>query len=199
MTILTASDRDTYFPDVSLEGRSLTGLLRRAQMLAESSQGANRPLELQSYTEVIRLNLEVQQCQLSRSPIAETPTPTIEIRSTNTKDQWGRSHGVSSWYPLSAQDYVLDSNGELHLTWVQGWRATEVKATYTTGFDFDEESFEIEEIKSVVGAIASFLDHPIGKGIARDESAGVIFQQLELGKVPESYLLPLRKYRPRRR
>jgi hypothetical protein len=149
--ILTLADKPLYFPDLNLSGRYLSAAILRAQVTAESALGANRPLPLQQHTEVKPLNRRLQTCQLSRCPIIADPAPTIEARCGNTVDGWGRTHPASRWQLLEATQYAIElETGRLMLH----SDFTEIRATYTSGFDFtQDDNPKVQEIKTAVASI----------------------------------------------
>lgn len=149
--ILTSADKLLYFPDLNLSGSYLSAAILRAQVTAEGALGANRPLSLQQYTEIKPLNRRLQTCQLSRCPIVANPTPTIEARCGNTVDGWGRTHPATRWQLLEAAQYRIEfETGRLMLN--SGF--TEIRATYTSGFDFTgDDDPKVREIKTAVASI----------------------------------------------
>ena len=148
MAILTADDAAIYFPSLGLSGDALDGALLAAQRLAESIKGAGRSLELTAYTEIKKVNRNLQTVQLSYWPIAASPAPTIETRYANITDRHHRGSGTGKWYAREADTYILDATGKLNLA------VTEVRATYTAGFDFTDDNYTVQQIKSAVAAIA---------------------------------------------
>lgn len=206
--ILTEADKAIYFPEVALTGSSLLGAIYRACVIAESVQGAGRPLEQQSHTEVLRLNRLLQTCTLTRSPIASTPAPVIEARTGNFRDGFGRPVPLMSWATLNTDDYGLDyETGLVFLSRFTpsyfgrlGTPATEVRATYTAGFDFATDTPEVRTIKSAVAEILRFQNSPNYQGLGEVRVEGeysVRYNSTTPATVPEALLLPLRRYRPR--
>lgn len=168
MAILTPSEKNLYFPDCPISGTGLVAAIARAQMTAESAKGCNRPLELQAFTEVRRLNRSLHSCQLTRFPIALTPTPIVEARCGGFKDGFGRSHPVTPWQTLTAEQYTLDyETGQLHLLASSelgfvGLIFSEVRSTYTSGFDFSLATPKVLEIKAAVAAILIYQTLGVG-------------------------------------
>ena len=163
MAILTADDAAIYFPSLGLSGDALDGALLAAQRLAESIKGAGRSLELTAYTEIKKVNRNLQTVQLSYWPIAASPAPTIETRYANITDRHHRGSGTGKWYAREADTYILDATGKLNLAVTEAdedfqrlgaFHATEVRATYTAGFDFTDDNYTVQQIKSAVAAIA---------------------------------------------
>lgn len=78
---------------------------------------------------------------------------------------------------------------------------TEIKATYTSGFDFTKNTYLERAIKSAIAAILSYQQSSNYQGIAETEIAGeyrVRYASSGMpATIPESLLLPFRKYRSR--
>lgn len=96
--ILTPDDRTIFFPSVNLEENTLLGFLVRAQAIAESLIGANRPLELQPH--VFHLEIPASVFFIPNTPIAPEPIPVIEQRVSRNPyphsfgyQQVGRGYG----------------------------------------------------------------------------------------------------------
>lgn len=158
MAILEVND----FFGVDLSADQMQALIVSAQRMAESALGAGRPLETTEFSQILPVAKVMQTAQLSYWPIADTPTPVIEIRQATTTI-YGRSQGTSDWYTLDESQYILDDTGKLHLNRGHAgsgfnrsatFTADEVRATYTSGFDFSVSSYEVEQIKNAVLAIA---------------------------------------------
>jgi len=79
--ILTLDDKAIFFPSVELEENALLGFLVRAQAIAESPLGANRPLELQEH--IFHIEIPASLFYLPNTPIALLPIPVIEQRVTS--------------------------------------------------------------------------------------------------------------------
>lgn len=162
MAILESDDPLIPPSLASLGEPQLTNAIAQAQRMAESTMGAGRPLELTAFTEILPVSKVMQSAQLAYWPIASDPVPVIEIRQATTT-VYGRAQGVSDWHTLSADEYILDADGKLNLQrGLTGsgfnrsalFNADEVRAMYTSGFDFSVSSYEVDQIK---GAIASIM------------------------------------------
>jgi len=79
--ILTPDDKAIFFPSIQLEENALLGFLVRAQAIAESPLGANRPLELQEH--IFHIEIPASLFYLPNTPIALDPIPVIEQRVTS--------------------------------------------------------------------------------------------------------------------
>jgi hypothetical protein len=199
MPILTAIDQPTYFPLLTQTGFALDGLINLAQAMCESSYGANRPLELQPFQEIISINPQYRVGVLSYYPIANSPALAVESLVTALGNRFGRTV-LDAWQPLAAGDYRLDAEtGELWLM----TRATKARVAYSAGLDFAGDSAEVKRIKSIAGQVLtyfanykvgldSYLSNPVGDtGV---ESYNLVRPDQYLSAL----LLPLRVYQPRR-
>jgi hypothetical protein len=197
MPILTAADQPTYFPNVTQSGAALSGLLAVAQSLCESSWGANRPLDKQSFTEIITINPKFRIGSLSYNPVSSTPTPIVQVRRHT--DSWGRIM-ITDWFTLDSGSFSIDFEiGQLNLFSV----ATEAKVTYTAGFDFTLTTQEVVNIKAIAGVVVdwaarrfygqldSYLNNETGAPIQS-------FNMVAPDRYLETILRPLKKYSPRK-
>lgn len=197
MAILTAADQATYFPNVTQSGAALAGLLAVAQSLCESSWGANRPLDKQSFTEIITINPKFRIGSLSYNPVSSTPTPTVATRRYT--DSWGRTISTD-WYVLDAGSFSIDYEiGQLNLF----NPVSEARVTYTAGFDFALTTQEVVNIKAIAGVVVdwasrrfygqldSYLNNEIGAPVQS-------FNMVAPDRYLETILRPLKKYAPRK-
>lgn len=179
---------------------TLDGLLIIAQTLCESDYGANRPLELQSFTDIVELYQSSGIALVKRSPLISVTS--VSIR---TKSFFGNSN--SEWQLLTSDQYSVDTEiNQININALDNWGMSghrrslpsEAKITYTSGFDFGTDtSQEANNIRSVCGRIVSYMEQPIsiGKANITDE---VGFQAFVSGdSFLGLFLLPLAKYRPR--
>lgn len=201
MAILTPADKPIYFPDIAPDSDTLMGAILRAQALAESAIGANRPLELTSHTEVSYV--ANYSCILSRFPIHESPPPILAARCGGHKDGFGRVAPVSPFFPLVQSDFFLDAeSGRIDL-WgtTRAGNITSIRATYYSGFDFSQNTPDCRQIKAAVAAILNYQHCNVFQGLQQVSVEGeykVAYSTgVDPGIVPESLLIPFRKYRPR--
>lgn len=195
MAILTAADKPTYFPTVAQTGAALDGLIILAQGLCESSYGANRPLELQPFTEVVTVVNRV--ATLMHYPIG---LPLVSVSARMLRDVgFGRAL-LHQWLGLGTDEYLIDV--ETNQLWLGG-EASEVKVSYNAGFDFASSSVDVNRIKAIAGQIVtyygsykigldSYLLNPAGDGDV------VSYNLATLNSYLSGMLQPLRKYLPRR-
>lgn len=221
MAILTASDKATFFPSVTLTEDALTGLLTRAQVLAESDLGANRPLEQETTVELVRISKQFQSGQLARFPVLASPAPVVDVRVGQTKTPFGRAIPQTSWARLPNTSYSIDyEDGRINLFVASSfgfsvglYYATEARVEYTSGFDFATNTAEIRSIKAVVGQLATYLWVAEG-GAAPSSGTGPItridvdgeyslsfgngiYNNSDSRQAMSNILLPLKKYAPR--
>ena len=167
MAILTAADLTALAPGINQsQPGAIAGLLLRVQEWCEGPLGAGRPLEQVQHREILRVPWsESQLVQLSRVPILNPPEPIIEIHQG----------GPGAWSPLSSTAYSLDPETgevELFLLTTSGFEirfdgyghnqsnhvaSTEIRATYTSGWDFSVSSPIVDLMKAVAVELALFL------------------------------------------
>lgn len=199
MPILTESDKPIYFPDITLTGDALVGAILRAQSLAESNMGCDRPLEKTSFKEVCRVHSN-RIARLTHAPIIdETSDFHIDARDGGYKDGFGRIIPMRAWFPLVESDYALDANtGEISL----GLHLSEIRATYASGFDFSLDTPDVRRIKSAVAAILNYQQSNAYQGLQEISVEGEYKLRYGssnggVGTIPDVLLIPFRKYRPR--
>lgn len=197
MPILTPSDKPIYFPDITLTGDALMGAILRAQSLAESNMGCDRPLEKSPFKEVLSVHSNLS-AWLSVAPIDESDFH-VDARTGGHKDGFGRTVPKSAWFPLVESDYAIDaSTGAIRL----GLQVTEVRVTYTAGFDFTVDTPEIKRIKSAIAAILNYQLSNAYQGLQEVSVEGEYKVRYGsssggVGTIPDTLLIPFRKYRPR--
>jgi hypothetical protein len=171
--ILTAEDDDDFFPSLQLTGVNLDAAIRSAQMLAEGFKGANRPLEVRSYSETHKVAGSDQTFMVSNLPIVLDPYPVVKIRQGQNRS-FGRSIAATEWVPLESDQFQIDEYlGEIQVLWaigVAGYPSLqspsrenanfEAQITYSSGFNFHpvDPAFESEAnmIKQAVANIMLF-------------------------------------------
>ena len=239
MAILSAADLAIYAPDVDLDPQQVQSAILRAQMIAEGPSGAHRPLAKQSFTETPMATGNAI-ARLSRLPIDESVPPVILIRGNKTSSYFGVGSNPNEFIELvEDEDFVLDYElGEIqfrnislaaetrfsilgatarHYMGYGGRRRLsnkrtniEIKATYTTGFDFQANPLDprAEEIKIALGAIIGLQNSSLASGVKQfnytDFMSGTLSSDLvqltttQMGRTPmEDYLEIFRQYRPR--
>lgn len=197
MPILSEVDKSVYFPDITLTGNALVGAILRAQMLAESNMGCDRPLEKQAYSEILRVHSN-QTTWLTRLPIDLSQPIIIIARTGGYRDKFGRSVPKSAWFPLVEADYAVLSSGEVNLD----LSCSEIRATYTTGFDFNLDTPDVRRIKSAVAEVLNYQQSNSYQGLLEVSVEGEYKVRYGsssggAGTIPDLLLVPFRKYRPR--
>jgi hypothetical protein len=226
MTILSLSDKTAFFPDLVLSDAQLEAAIRRAEVLAQGPNGANRNLEIQSYREVHSVNTADQTFFLSYFPILLEPAPVIEVRRSGNAE-FGRVIPPQDWLTLASDQYEIDTeSGEVRLKfgttvnrssgfygdWTSNLnaRATEARIAYYSGFNFaaNPPPFEVTEIKNIVAGImlATTANPAYSQGITQF-SLGKFYSTAyggvsrlggkDAANPAADYLLSLQKYQPR--
>ena len=159
MAVLTSTEVTTiYLPGFSLTGASLTAAISRAQFLAESDRGADRPLEVASFSETLPITWYGQTMMLARLPILTTPAPVIRVRA-KPFSAYGRYNPVGAWATLTTTQYEIDQYlGKI--TIVGGLPQSgyiEAQVTYSSGWDFTSTTDEdVLKIKQCVANIIQY-------------------------------------------
>lgn len=195
MAILNLTDKATYFPGVDVGMPALEGLIALAQTVCESVYGANRSLEAQRVSEI--LPVKNQQVFLSYAPVLTIES--VAIRWNQTR--WGRTI-FTDWSPLPADGYLFDSPINRLSLFMR--EVSEVKVSYTTGFDFSSSASDVQQIKAIAGMVVdwaarryygqldSYLINPSVEGAAAES-----WNFVRPDQYLQAMLLPLRKYVPR--
>jgi hypothetical protein len=178
--ILTDADAEIYFPSLQLAGEGLNVAIRSAQMLAESPKGANRPLEVRSFSETHTAAGADRTFMVNNYPLLTDPAPVIKIREPHYQN-FGRDIPASSWTTLTADQYEIDENlGQVQVlagmasgsypalrSGMESGRGNfQVKITYSSGFAFHPpDSTEATAIKQAVANILNFQNaHALPQG-----------------------------------
>lgn len=163
-----------YAPDIKLSEAELIGAIAQAQAIAESPLGANRPLTIESHTQVMPVPID-SRILLSRVPVVDE-FPVVQMRSRNWEDKFGRQSINSNWVQITPEQYRFDPEyGELVLANViftnhrypihrnrayLGYRRptvripeTQIRVQYLTGFDFTQNTSEVTQLKVALAAI----------------------------------------------
>ena len=216
MAILTTAELAIYAPGIS--ATNAAALISQAQIVAEGPQGANRPLEKASVTEILKVRSgSIQSIYLSRFPVDSTASKTFKVRLGNVRTRYHRAVPLGDWRTLSEDEYILDFTGKLSLnvgqsTFFRNYDvgqnrvvATEVEATYTGGLDFTESTSEIESIKYALGQLIEFQQ---SDGYRSDKKVIDIDKRIRVenfdrtapGKtrIPQDLLTIFQKYRVRK-
>jgi hypothetical protein len=151
MAILTPTDLALLAPELDLDPGAIMSTIQQAQMIIEGPDGANRPLEIQEFTETPVLNGR-GFCKLSRLPIIEgqdtivegvvtvpNPTPvTVAIRGERMMYSFGfGAVSDNQWVVLDSDYYEVDYDlGEIRLLWgnmvYNNWSSYGRRSHYST-------------------------------------------------------------------
>lgn len=213
MAILTENDEGTWFTS-SLTGDALVAAIAYLQLAMEGPSGANRPLEVTSFTETLPVNVQLQTVRLSYLPVLSSPAPVFQIRTGNYLNRLYNPVSLSNWQTLQSGQYVFDQlTGQISLNFSlpsfgrAASPATELKATYSSGYNFSSKTDkDVLALKAIAGKILEYQQSTAAQGIKEIDVDGEVkvayatpSQGLNAiaGSIPEGFLLQLRKYRPR--
>ncbi len=200
MAILTSSDKSKYFSEVVATSTTLDGLLIIAQAMCESTYGADRPLELQSFTDIVDLYPASGIALIKRSPVIAVSS--ISVR--REIDNFGSSS--SEWQLLTSNEYSVDTEiNQVNINYSKNWQMLgarrspmQAKITYTSGFDFSTDtSQEANNIRAICGRIVSYMEQPIAIGKANITDANGFQSYVASNSFLGVFLAPLGKYKPR--
>jgi hypothetical protein len=200
MAILTSSDKSKYFSEVVATSTTLDGLLIIAQAMCESTYGADRPLELQSFTDIVDLYPASGIALIKRSPVIAVSS--ISVR--REVDNFGSSS--SEWQLLTSNEYSVDTEiNQVNINYSNNWgmlgarrSPMQAKITYTSGFDFSTDtSQEANNIRAICGRIVSYMEQPIAIGKANITDAVGFQAYVTSNSYLGVFLAPLGKYKPR--
>ena len=201
MAILTELELPIYAPTVTLTGDRLLAQIDYAQSIAEGFDGANRPIEKTTNTEILFVN--GANARLTLFPVISITR--IDSRIGNIANAFGRRIPLSDWKELTIDDYIFDDSTRLITL---NHSASEIKAIYEAGFDFSSNTPEVRQLKISFGKLLEYVSSP--------QFAGLISGEGYLQKVtidgqyskwfgdgltnnlspPMGLLMPFKKYRP---
>ncbi len=178
----------------------MDGLLIIAQAMCESTYGADRPLELQSFTDIVDLYPASGIALIKRSPVIAVSS--ISVR--REIDNFGSSS--SEWQLLTSNEYSVDTEiNQVNINYSNNWgmlgarrSPMQAKITYTSGFDFSTDtSQEANNIRAICGRIVSYMEQPIAIGKANITDAVGFQAYVTSNSYLGVFLAPLGKYKPR--
>ncbi|MDJ0579083.1 hypothetical protein [Crocosphaera sp.] len=220
MAILTPADANTYAPDVTLTGDALNSALLFVQSIIESGKGANRPLEVTEFQERKDVNIKAQTVYFSHTPVLTEPTPVIKVRLGNIMDFSRNVISIGDWVTVEDDAYTLDIDGRLNFNknfyrqFSYGFLGTrghfgrhytsECELTYSSGLDFTQNTFEINQLKAAAGKILSYIEGNNSMPYKGNKRLKVPFREFEVessdkvlpGTIPDELFLSFVKYRP---
>jgi hypothetical protein len=198
MAILTSSDEPKYF-QLAATGAELEGLLIIAQAMCESTYGADRPLEITTFTDIVDIYPASGIALIKRSPVIAVSSVSVRRKVNN----FGSSS--SEWQLLTSNEYSVDTEiNQVNINYADNWgmlgsrrSPMQAKITYTSGFDFSTDTQEVNAIKSICGRIASYMAMPIAIGRANITDAVGFQSYVATNQFLGIFLTPLAKYKPR--
>lgn len=208
MAILDENELCTYAPNADANEASILV----AQVSIEAWLGF--PIEQAERVEILQLTDRSKTTQLSYHPIADTPAPVIEVRQGNERDRLDRQSVVTDWFTLQAGDYILDDTGQISLNVLNSAvsfgfnliNSTELRATYTAGLDFTQDTAEINALKAATGQIITYQASPVfSSGLIEKRIDNHITKKyassgtsaLAAGQTPDALFRAFQKYKPR--
>jgi hypothetical protein len=225
MAILNEDDLPLFAPGVNLTSDALTGAFYYLQSILESEAGAGRPLDLALRTETRKLNFKTQSFFLQHFPILidDDHPLALSVRiGGNVVDTFNRAVPPGSWRSLADDEFILDSNNQVFLNYSNinltssGWQSsylhggyqqggfTDYKCEYWAGFDFTQDTQEINQLKASAGAILTYIvQSGVFKGVSE---LNVPFDEFRIkyatdptliGQIPDYMMLPFKSLRIR--
>jgi hypothetical protein len=198
------------------------GLLIRAQRLAENWQGANRPLDITTYTKHYQRRGRRQATLLqgggyNRSFNGRGYNATFYENSNYQIPEWPvvedtlvvsqRWVQSTQYQDLDPEGFYLDEMGHLTLVSHQTFQGTfDLRLTYQAGFDPDDSSAAVSDLKYSLGDIVTYLASSVGanilSGVSQQGVAGEFSESYDTSSgitygLPNHLYLPFVKYRPR--
>lgn len=223
--ILLFEDVPTYLPNlVGIDETTFDAYSRYAQILAESSLGANRPLEPYTFSEILDINRNVGTTFPSYLPLGVIAF--LKVRTGRVKDYARRGVPVGPWEELDSDSYDVDVDGAIIIAPSTGYdfgrgggscsylpvQWTEAWIEYESGIDTTEDTVEVRALKQSIAAIVNYLIGSSGaaQGIKEYSSANQFTQKYNVPSaatgstpgttnsygVPEMFFIPFKKYAP---
>jgi hypothetical protein len=202
--IFSIDDLSIFAPSVSLSEDAVTGAIYFVQSIIEGDRGADRPLEITRHRERLRVNLKFQNFRLT-------------YVSINITDGFNRAIAPDSWRTLGSNDYIIDIDGQIHLStaigrsWgYGGYRGysrepypefSEADVEYSSGIDFTQDTRQTREIKAAFGRVLDWVCNTGSfKGVSSVElpfeEVKINYGTGQLGTIPDDLLMIFKKYRP---
>jgi hypothetical protein len=197
MAILVSADKAKYFPDVTATGDELTGLIIAAQAMCESTYGADRPLDVTTFVDIVPV-YSSGIAFIKRSPLIAVSA--IAVRRSPQDDWQLVDSAAYSADTTTAQVNFkyLPVGSSSNFGSLKSSTRTEAKITYTSGFDFaTDTSQEANNIRAVCGKVVTYMQQPIGTGQQSVTDALGFQSYTPLDNYFGIFLLPLAKYKPR--
>ena len=169
--------------------------------MCESTYGADRPLDVTTFTDIVELYPSSGIALIKRSPVIAVSSVSVRRKINN----FGSSS--SEWQLLTTDEYSVDTEiNQVNINYSDNWGMLggrrslpmEAKITYTSGFDFSTDSSqEANNIRAICGRIVSYMEQPIAIGKANITDAVGFQAYVSSDSFLGVFLLPLAKYKPR--
>lgn len=185
MSWLSPEECLNYAPNITLSGDALQSAIDISQVIVEGVNGADRPLPVTSFTKVIKIP-EDNRILLPITPLLEDPAPVVRLRGSDLGARFGR-YSSQEWEVLSEDNYVVDyDNNEIALLGLnrlfyrqncnnsfRGYRRPptapheqrQAKITYSSGFDFTQNTPETNKLKMVLASIVALRTSAQSQGV----------------------------------
>ena len=168
--------------------------------MCESTYGADRPLDVTTFTDIVELYPASGIALIKRSPVIAVSAVSVRRKINN----FGSSS--SEWQLLTANEYSVDTEiNQVNINYADNWgmlgarrSPMEAKITYTSGFNFSTDtSQEANSIRAICGRIVSYMEQPIAIGKANITDAVGFQSYVASNSFLGVFLAPLGKYKPR--
>ena len=197
MAILTSADQDVFFPNVTATDDELDGLIIAAQAMCESTYGADRPLDVYEYSDVVTV-YQSGIAFVKRSPLIDV---TAIVVRRSPQDDWELvdTDAYSVDYDICQVNFkYLPVGSSRNFGDSRSSTGIQARIVYTSGFDFATDTTqEAENIRSICGRIVSYMEKPIAVGETSVTDAVGFQSYTPLGNFLSVFLAPLSKYKPR--
>lgn len=222
--IIEATELTSFAPTVTLTEPALSAAIALAQAQLEGIRGANRKLEQKQYTSIYRLNIGSQTFRIQEFPLADITS--LQGRIANVRNRYGNHTSLGDWIDIDTENYNVDLEDRLvtinrgfFQSFYSGFGSnfssrnnqiyTEVKATYTAGFDFtDNTNTDVLAIKAALAQVLTYQQQsPINSGVSTekiDDEYSVSYRASSggssdrvgagIGQVPDGMLETMKQY-----
>ncbi|AXK90434.1 hypothetical protein CrV_gp022 [Cylindrospermopsis raciborskii virus RM-2018a] len=181
-----------YAPGISISGEALTTAITLAQILVEGVNGANRQLEVNSYTRILVIP-NSGRLLFPLTPVLASPAPQIYLRGSDLPPRFGL-YSTQEWQLLEInKDYTIDfSTNEIvlltlayslrHEYSVTGFRRyqrtptsaisrRQLKVVFSSGFNFTAtpNTNEVLDLKRALASIVALRTSAQAQGVKKLE------------------------------
>lgn len=168
--------------------------------MCESTYGADRPLDVTTFTDIVELYPSSGIALIKRSPVIAVSSVSVRRKINN----FGSSS--SEWQLLTSNEYSVDTEiNQVNINYSDNWgmlgarrSPMEAKIVYTSGFNFASDTTqEANNIRAICGRIVSYMELPVAIGKANITDDVGFQAYVSSSSFLSVFLLPLVKYRPR--